>query len=180
MRSINLRAKMRWRGNWWLGLCFLGILGCVVWALGPDFIAAVRSHTWRPTLCEILHSKVAEEPFSSTVTHFVLRVDYTYQFNGRQYRSTRFTTGDRQGSTDVGKAERAAVRFAAGARATCYVNPRNPQEAVLERGELWGGIFLFAPFLILGLIMHEQIFGWFEQQRWRRRKLKNPTAFPDE
>ncbi len=164
---------MRWRSNWFIGLCFLAIVICVAWALGPDFVAAARSYTWKATPCEIIRSQVAEEPFSSTVMHFVLRVEYTYEFNGTAHRSTRFTTGDHQGSTDVGKAERAAVRFAPGTRAMCFVNPRNPGEAVLERGELWGGIFLLAPFLIIGLIMHEQIFGWFEQRRWRKRKLKS-------
>jgi hypothetical protein len=164
---------MRWRGSWFLGLCFLALVVCVLWALGPDFVAAARSYTWKPTPCEILHSGVAEEPFSRTVTHFVLRVEYTYQFGGQQYRPTRFTTGERQGSTDIGKAERAAIRFAPGTRAICYVNPRNPKEAVLERGELWGGIFLFAPFLIIALIMHEQLFAWFERRRWRRRTIKN-------
>jgi hypothetical protein len=49
------------------------------------------------------------------------------------------------------------------------VNPGNPNEAVLERGELWGGLFLLFPVLLVGLIAHEEIFGWFEQREWRRR-----------
>jgi len=68
---------MRWRGNWFLWFCFLLIVGSVVWALGPDFIAALRSYAWRPTSCLILKSEVAEETFSRTVTHFVLKVEYT-------------------------------------------------------------------------------------------------------
>jgi hypothetical protein len=164
---------MRWRGNWFLALCFLAILGCVAVALGPDFVAAIRSYAWHATPCVIVHSEVAEEPFSRTVTHFVLKVEYAYTFEDQEYRSTRFTTGDHQGSTDVGKAERAALRFRPGARATCYVNSHNPREAVLERGELWGGIFLLAPFLIAALVMHESIFAWFEGRRWKQRAARN-------
>lgn len=164
---------MRWRSNWFLGICFLAICACIFFALGPDFIAAARSYTWKPTPCEVLRLTVAEEQFSRTVTHFVLRVEYKYEYEGRPYHSTRFTTGEHQGSTDVAKAERAALRFASGTRATCYVNPRHPEEAVLERGELWGGIFFLAPFLILGLVMHESIFAWFEQRRWMQRKARN-------
>src|SRR5262249_47787735 len=126
IRSSMFGPAMRWRGNWFLAFCFLVIVGCVAWALGPDFIAALRSYAWRPTPCLILKSEVAQEPFSRTVTHFVLRVEYSYTFQGQEYRSRRFTTGDRQGSTDVSKAERAAIRFAPGARAVCYVNPRDP------------------------------------------------------
>jgi hypothetical protein len=161
--------SMRARSTWFLGICFLIMVGAVAGALGPDFFAAVRSYTWRETPCTIVQSRIAEEPFSRTVTHYVLKVEYTYSFAGMDYRGTRFTTGDRQGSSDAKSAEQAATRFHAGARTSCFVNPGQPSEAVLVRGELWGGLFLLGPFLIAGLVMHESIFAWFDRRRWRDR-----------
>jgi hypothetical protein len=156
------------RRNWLLWLCFLAIFSAVAWALGPDFIAAIRSYTWKEAPCTIIQAAIIEEPFSRTVTHFVLRPEYTYRYQGREYRSTRYTSGKHQGSTDVTDAEQARARFAPGSPAKCYVNPRNPNEAVLKRGELWGGLFLLAPFMIVGLMTHEEIFGWFERRRRQR------------
>jgi hypothetical protein len=160
---------MRWPKNWFIWLCFLGIFGAVAGGLGPDFLSALRSYTWPRVPCSILQSYVAQEPFSRKVSHFVLKVEYSYTYAGQAHRSTGFTTGSAQGSTDVRKAERAAIRFAPGSKAWCYVNPRRPQEAVLKRGELWGGLFLLAPFLIIGLMMHESIFAWFDHRRQRER-----------
>ncbi|MBN8249538.1 MAG: DUF3592 domain-containing protein, partial [Verrucomicrobia bacterium] len=133
--------------------------------LGPDFVAAVRSYTWRATPCRILESSLAEEAYSRSVTHVVLRVAFEYSAGGQRYRSRRFTTGSRQGTTDRVPMEQAATQYPPGAAATCFVNPRDPSEAVLRRGELWGGIFLLAPLLLLGLIEHEFLIGWWESRR---------------
>jgi hypothetical protein len=101
----------------------------------------------------------------------VVHSEYHYFFKDREYISTRFTTGTRQGSSDPGKAERIAARLSPGSWSTCYVNPRHPEQAVLERGEIWAGLFLLGPFLIFGLMAHEEIFAWFEERQWRRRAV---------
>lgn len=161
-----------WR-NWFLGLCFIAILVLVGCALGPDFIAALRSYRWKATPCKILRSEVSTYPFSPSVTHYSLKVEYKYSHNGEELHSTRFTTGDRQGSTDVGKAEEAAVRFAPGTHATCYVNPSDPADAVLEHGELWGGLVFLSVFILPVIVMHESIFRWFDGRRGKNRDLNH-------
>jgi len=160
---------MRWRSNWFVWLCLLGIFGCVLFTLWPNYYQALRSHRWEPVRCTVVRSEVGTEPFSQTVTHFVLQVEFAYQFAGKEYRSTRFTTGSHQGSTDVTKAEEAAVRYPPGKRAECYVNPQDPSEAVLQRGDLWIGLILLLPILLAGLVMHQPIFAWFERRRqWKQ------------
>jgi len=166
------------RKNWFVGLCCLGMMVAVAGAMGWDFVEAVRSRFWRETPCRILESHVAQEPFSRKVMHFVLKVEFSYSFEGREYRSSRYSTGQHPGSTDVQVAERAAVRYPAGAQATCYVNPRQPGEAVLVRGQIWGAIMLLGPLVILGLMTHESIFAWFEQRR-RRVHVEHGLPFSD-
>ena len=109
---------MQWRKNWFVWLCFLGMFAAVAGALGPDFLSALRSYTWTSAPCTILQSRIVQEPFSRAVTHFVLKVEYRYKFNDREYRSTRFTTGNRQGSADARIADQAETRFAPGTRAS--------------------------------------------------------------
>jgi len=58
---------------------------------------------------------------------------------------------------DATKMERVKAQFGEGREATCLVNPRHPSEAVLERGDLWGVLFLLGPVLIIGLMGHEEI-----------------------
>src|SRR4051812_41686728 len=105
------------RRNWVLWLCFVGIFFVILTTLGTDFLAALRSYTWKKVPCTILRSTVADEPFSATVTHHVVRTEYSYSFADRQYTSGRFTTGKHQGSTDLTKAQRAVSRLRPGTQA---------------------------------------------------------------
>jgi hypothetical protein len=161
------------RSNWLVILCFAGIFAVLSATLGPDFVGALGSYTWKKTPCVIVRSEVGEEAFSRSVMHFVLKVEYQYTFKGRDYLGNRYTTGKRQGSTDISKAEQAALRFPPGAAAICLVNPRNPEEAVLERGELWGGIFLLTPFFLYVLVAHESIFAWIAERRLKARRRRD-------
>jgi hypothetical protein len=155
---------------WFFLIALTLIIG---WGLGPDFYDALRSRTWTTVPCRILRSHVFEEP-SNYGMRYVLRVEYAYPFAGRDYRSTRFGTGQNQDTMDVARAGQAAVRFAEGKEAVCFVNPQNPSEAVLERGNLWGGLFLLGPLLIIGLMGQEQIFAWFGKRRRNRRAVLSP------
>src|SRR4029078_13044393 len=118
---------MKGRNNWLLWLCFIGIFIPILMTLGPDFLAALHSSTWKRVPCKIVRSGVKEEPFSSTVMHYVVKTEYSSFFEDRAYKSTRFTPGKRQGSTDSGKAEKIAARLSPGSWSTCYVNPRHPE-----------------------------------------------------
>jgi len=159
------------RRNWIFWLCLLGIFVPIVTTLGPDFFSALRSYTWKQVPCTILRSSMAEEPFSPSVLHYKVKVEYAYTFDGHDHKSTRFTTGRHPGSTEPTGIQKTVGRLTPGTRTTCYVNPRNPAEAVLKRGKLWAGLFLLTPFVIVGLMTHEEIFAWFEQRKWRRRTL---------
>lgn len=100
----------------------------------------VAARSWTPTPCRVISSRVQSHAGDGSTTY---RVDilYAYQVNGREYRSNRYKF---MGGSSSGYAGKAAIvgRHPAGATVTCYVNPRDPSDAVLERGltpDLWLG-----------------------------------------
>lgn len=155
----------------WFFLIALTIV--IAWGLGPDFYNALRSRTWAAVPCQILKSRVVEES-SGYGLRYELLVEYAYAFGGREYSSRRFTTSQSQTMSTASEMERARIQYAEGKTAVCFVNPRNPSEAVLERGTLWGGLFLLAPLLIIGLMGHEEIFAWFGRRRRNQRAIASP------
>ncbi|HEX2223127.1 MAG TPA: DUF3592 domain-containing protein [Thermoanaerobaculia bacterium] len=92
-------------------------------------ILAARS--WSEATCVVQASRV-EEVSDSDGTTYKPVIDYTYTFNGGEYRSSRYRFVEFSSSGYQGKAE-VVARYPPGRRTPCYVNPENPSEAVLSR-----------------------------------------------
>ena len=106
---------------------------------------------WKPTPCTIVSSKLEEHQGDDSTTY---RIDirFDYEFGGRKYQSDRYRFFDVASNTGVAS-KRAAVRqHPPGKKTTCFVDPANPSEAVIERGLTWDMLWgLFAlPFFIVG------------------------------
>lgn len=121
------------------------VAGCAVlyfMILGPvrDFAS---SGSWQETTCTVLSSKVGEHSDSDGTTYSV-DVVYTYSFGGRGYQSDRFGFLKASSSGYEGKAETVA-RYPVGARVPCWVNPSNPEKAVLSRDLSWEWLLVLLP-----------------------------------
>lgn len=155
----------------WFFLIALTVV--IAWGLGLDLFNAYKTLTWVRTPCRILHAHFLENASRDGV-RYQFQVEYVYQFGGQEYHSRKFGTGEQQELMDATNMERVKAQFGAGREATCLVNPRHPSEAVLERGDLWGVVFLLGPVLIIGLMGHEEIFAWFANRRKRHRVVVDP------
>lgn len=147
-RILSNRPALSERGTK-LGRVACAIFFSVFFLIGSvvTYLVTVRpmmgiltARHWQETTCRILSSNV--QSHRSKTTTYSVDVLYSFEFNGREYRSNRygFTTGSSSGYK--GKAEIVA-RYPAGTTAVCYVNPNDPTEAVLERGftaDLWIGL----------------------------------------
>lgn len=109
--------------------------------------------SWERVPCLILSSKVGVH-HSDDGSTYSIDISYQYPFNGSVYQSNRFGFF---GGSSSGYAEKAAViaRYPWGSRATCYVNPANPSQAVLEPHSTAPMIFIFLPiaFVAVGGLM---------------------------
>ena len=105
----------------------------------------VRPYFWDRTDCVIESSAANDKGDASEFT-----VRYAYRFEGRNYSGTQFRTGMSQSMNAAG-AERAAQRYAAGTRTTCYVNASSPGESMLERSSLWSLLFMLIPLVFVAV-----------------------------
>lgn len=119
---------------------------------------------WQPTPATVVWSEVRSE---STDDGTVYRPDifYRYQFEGEEHRSNSFAFF--AGSSSGSEGKRETVRdYPSGHQFTCYVNPRKPWQALIERQIGWSALFaLFPlPFLAIGFG------GLFQVLRDRQRR----------
>lgn len=132
-------------------LFFFGMGSVFTWLVAREAIAGVRTWMWPKAECQIIRSGVREtDARGRKPGDFYLDVQYQYAFQGQNFVSDQFRL--RAASyQDYGKVERLVQGFPPGARTICYVNPRQPAEAVLERGSLWFPLVIFFPLIFVGI-----------------------------
>ncbi|MGC4072836.1 MAG: DUF3592 domain-containing protein [Nibricoccus sp.] len=111
-------------------------------------ILAARS--WTPVTCRIVSSEVLERSDSDSTTYGV-GIAYAYEIDGRAYEGDRY---DFTRAFSSGRREKKEIvqRYRKGTQATCYVNPENPEESVIERSRIrdWGFGFIPLVFMLVG------------------------------
>jgi hypothetical protein len=141
--SEAARSSRQSRGC--LGVFFVVFLLIGLILTGAFFVRPlyqiVRARDWRPTPCTILKSGVESHRGKSTV--YSVAVTFEYSVEDQRYTSSRYTF---VGGSSSGYAGKKAIvdRLPPGAETTCYVNRRDPSDAVLERGltlDLFFGLF---------------------------------------
>lgn len=122
------------------GLLFFGIGIVLMWIAGlQPLVKYVQSLSWEEVSCRIVSSQV-ESHASSDGTTYSVNISYTYDWEGRTYRSDRYNNSAGSSSGRKGKAE-IVRQYPPGKQATCFVNPANPEEAVLVRSAGWMAVF---------------------------------------
>lgn len=116
-----------------------------------------EAERWIEVPCTVEHVELVSSRDSDGDTTYRIEVRYAYQYEGRDYRSERYDFSF--GSTNVGvDGMRAAVKdLRERPTRVCWVDPVDPESAVLERatgsmawfGLIFGTVFAGFPLLIL-------------------------------
>jgi hypothetical protein len=155
----SLLTRLALRIKQWLDAGMVVVVGSFFLLFGSAgfyFLTAkpiyqcLAARSWTPTPCVVLSSRVVK----SKVFH--LYVFYAYEFNGHQYKSSCAQFGEI--ASPDGEGKRAFVaRYPSGHKAVCYVNPKDPAEAVLDRSMnremLWIGWVVMHPVVIGAAIL---------------------------
>jgi hypothetical protein len=147
----DTRHKAATGGTRVFGAVFTLIGGLVLYfaAIAPA-LKMLAARSWVPVECTILTSEVGRHSGSKGSTTYSINITYRYEFEGRSWESARYNFFTGSSSGYEGKA--AVVRqYPPGARATCWVNPQQPSEAVLDRSPSALMLFGLLGLLFLGI-----------------------------
>ncbi len=115
-------------------------------------IKSLQALGWDESSCQILASSVATHSGEDGPTYSV-EVTYRYEVDGVEYTSDRYRFMG--GSSSGYKGKRKVVdRLAPGTTTTCWVNPKDPGDAVIKRGLSWEFAFVILPlvFIVIGAV----------------------------
>lgn len=131
------------------GLIFAGVGAAltIFWII-PSINRAIASKSWDKTPCTVVSSRVKSHSGKSTT--YSVDILYRYEVAGKEYKSNRYNSMGGSSSGRDGK-QKVVARYPAGSKAVCYVNPKNPQESVLEPGLGWWGFLALIPLLFFAV-----------------------------
>jgi len=154
----GLRSKVKLgRGSKVVGVLFglpfflMGSIFCWMGGLHPLF-KALGSGDWPEVPCVITHSEVDYHPGDDGATYSV-DINFRYTLEGRTFTGGSYDFSSGSSSGESGK-RKVVGRYPVGRETVCYINPSDPQEAVLSRkipGMVWFVIPFSSIFILVGL-----------------------------
>jgi hypothetical protein len=173
--SASEAARKSRQGKGCLGVFFaiflLVGLGATFAMLSP-IADIIDARNWRETPCTILKSEVGRHSASKGGSTYSVDITYEYMVDDQRHVSSRykFVSGS-SGGYDGKKA--IVDRLSPGTQARCFVNKRNTDEAVIERGFTADIFFGFFP-MIFAVIGAGGLYGVFIH----KKKERAPDAIP--
>lgn len=146
-------------GRWFLvaiGLSLALIGGVFVWLMARSFMRAREMRSWPQVPCEVISSELRQRSHDSqSPREFRLDVVYGYEWQGKWLTSDRFALRGSPWTSKRNLAENRLQEFPVGKNTVCWVNPQNPQFAVLKPDSLAPGYSIWFPslFVVGGLVM---------------------------
>ncbi len=133
------------------GLLFFGVgfLFCWMMAISP-LLNVINSKDWIEADCVITSSKVHTNRSSDGDT-YKIEISFSYELEGRNYRSDTYDFNISSSSGYDGKAKIVA-RYPVGSKKTCWINPEDPTHAVLSR-KVPGIVYFVIPFTSIFMII---------------------------
>lgn len=134
--SAETASTSNWGGRLWMAGMGLTMAAAGVffgWFLWKNFDVARDMDDWREVPCQIVASTIDGSQIDQHFeTKYEFQVSYRYEIDGRTYlgedaKSKPIVAGIRK------KLEKWEVRYPTGSTATCFVNPEESAEAVLDR-----------------------------------------------
>jgi hypothetical protein len=169
-KSISETHKQKQNQNGARGC--LGLFGLVFGLFGIGFLVfgviiptmqSKAAQDWPTAPCEILAAEWQEHRGEDSTSY---SIDFKYEFNvdGQRYEGTRFSFANTSGQKSEAKRQRKL--FPAGSKRSCFYNPKDPSDCVLDRDNSdldgrWMMWFVPVLFALVGFtILATAIFGW--------------------
>lgn len=127
--SPSLPGRL-WLAGMGLFLAAAGIL--FVWVLWTAWQRAEETRSWTPIPCLIVSSRLSQErPTPNSNPAFRAEVRYSYTYAGKVMTGTHIKRVD-SASQHEDVAKKKLEAYPVGSELTCYVNPKQPDQAILK------------------------------------------------
>lgn len=156
-----------------------GIAGIVLILLGITYFSKTRS--WTKTPCRITQSEIRISDDTTKDEAYLLDLAYSYEFSGKHYLSSQYQKDKKEiAFQSYAQVAREQAKFPVGQEKFCYVNPANPEMAVLDHDPMWFIFLIFVP-IIFVIVGARGIYGVWRKpgtvNGLKKRSILDPRFF---
>ena len=117
-----------------LGLSVAAAGAFFCWYLWQNYRIARETDRWAETPCEIIVSAIDDSDLTQHgAVKYTLEIRYRYTVDGEDYIGEKVNRNRPVASADPEKTGSVQERYPVGSKAVCFVDPANPEEAILKR-----------------------------------------------
>ncbi len=116
-----------------MGLFLIAAGSFFAWRMWLSYEKACITRGWREVPCRIVSSRiVSERPTPNSSPAHRVEVRYEYEIEGVKHDSARMRQVEAAPTQHLEVAREKQIKYPPGSARVCFVNPVNPDEAVLE------------------------------------------------
>ena len=113
------------------------------------FMDYMNSDSWVETPCEVISSRVVESHDDDGTTYRP-EIVYKYTYQGKNYESKRYDFFEVSSSGRSSK-QKVVRDHPPGKKTVCYVDPTDPQKAVINRDFSWSILIVLLPLIFMAV-----------------------------
>lgn len=132
-----------------IGVMLITVGGVFSWLMIRSYQNASESRQWAQTDALVLRSVIDERIFKGSPREFRLNVLYGYQYEGKEYTSDTISPRGAKWTKKADEVTALAKQYATNSSHTAWVNPEQPEEAILEHDTKAAGYTVWFPVVII-------------------------------
>lgn len=139
-----------------LGLSIALLGGVFVWLMARSFMRALDQRSWPEVPCVILVSEVEERQHDeNSAPEYRQNISFGYEWQGKPQTGDHISLRGNPWTSKRELADARAEAYPNGSSTVCFVSPKNPEFAVLQKESLAPGYSIWFPslFVVGGLVM---------------------------
>lgn len=164
------------------GLPFAAVGTFMGWMAVSTVWRSYEMSSWTEVPATILEARLESHAGDDSTTYSV-KARYRYELDGRSYESTRVSLHG--GSDNIGHYHQKLARIleshlVSGEPYPCFVDPRDPSQAILDRRPRWGMVGFYSVFLLTfggvgWALIVGAIVSWRDRPRVETKEAEQPS-----
>lgn len=128
------------------GVLLSAIGGLFMWLMGQSYLKARETRTWVETPAVVLEAEIIDRQIGEHVpVDYAAHALYGYEYQGKRLTSELIYPRGVKWAKNKDKAMEQLKGLSAGQETTCWVNPENPETAILKHDTKAAGYSIWFP-----------------------------------
>jgi len=152
-----------------------GLLAILYFVGGRETFYWLNAMTWEKTNCQVHQARIVSYKKDKS-TNYRLTTSYSFTDETDKYFGNRYDFSVGDGSSSRGPSAQAVRYLRNNQTVSCYYNPNDPEQSVIDRSFQLSFLFMLIPLILLALFGTMALGGLWRMITRKKRTKKQPLT----